>query len=381
MNRIVAAAGAALALLCASASAQTPPNPVMEHFRAYRAALQSGDLAAAENEAAAALAASEQRDGDGGRTAVLAYNLVMTKLMRGDGAGAVQPAQRVLALAQGGAQGVTVGGAQLLLARAQLDAGDEGAAARVETGLADASLGSGDKYPAAVDLGTWALAHQQYDRAQSAWHVAVATSEASPYGADFGSGVARTFEAVALVAGHRNNLTPDLIIQAHDLYTQAKTSLRPLAQQAPLGPAPNMAQQSLATAIAWHGLLRAKLMLDHNDALERAGRVDAFKDDFVVFGADPAHPACELSWHSPSPIFSGAAAMVVFRAHLNAQGEVTESSIVASAGDEQFRDAVSRVFPRWTAERAHDQPADCALERTMFVPVTFVPPSAERSPH
>lgn len=65
----------AIVLAVAGPVAAQAPNPVLTHFRAYRAALESNDLPTAEREAAAALAASEARDGDGGRTAVLALNL------------------------------------------------------------------------------------------------------------------------------------------------------------------------------------------------------------------------------------------------------------------------------------------------------------------
>jgi hypothetical protein len=76
----VAAAFAAL-LTVASATAQT--NPVLQHYRAYAAALERGDLATATTEAQAALAASEARDGDGGRTAVLSLNLATVQLWAG----------------------------------------------------------------------------------------------------------------------------------------------------------------------------------------------------------------------------------------------------------------------------------------------------------
>jgi hypothetical protein len=70
-----------LALVALPAAAQTP-NPVVGHYRAYNAALERGDLATAETEARAALAASEMRDGDGGSTAVLALNLAHVLLQR-----------------------------------------------------------------------------------------------------------------------------------------------------------------------------------------------------------------------------------------------------------------------------------------------------------
>ena len=78
-----AVAAATFWFACVAASAQTP-NPVIQHYRAYQAALDANDFVAAEREAAAALAASEQRDGDGGRTAVLALNLALVRFNHSD---------------------------------------------------------------------------------------------------------------------------------------------------------------------------------------------------------------------------------------------------------------------------------------------------------
>ena len=66
MNKISAVLAALMWSLFAPAAAQAP-NPVLQHYRAYQAALDANDLVAAESEAAAALAASEARDGDGGK--------------------------------------------------------------------------------------------------------------------------------------------------------------------------------------------------------------------------------------------------------------------------------------------------------------------------
>lgn len=64
MVRCVMAAAMMTALCCAPALAQS--NPIVQHYRAYVAAMERGDLSAATAEAEAALAASEARDRDGG---------------------------------------------------------------------------------------------------------------------------------------------------------------------------------------------------------------------------------------------------------------------------------------------------------------------------
>lgn len=70
------------ALFATAAIAQEPPS-VVAYYQQYSAALEHGDLAAAERAAASALAASEQRDGNGGRTPILALNLAGTRVQLG----------------------------------------------------------------------------------------------------------------------------------------------------------------------------------------------------------------------------------------------------------------------------------------------------------
>ena len=144
--------------LAATASAQTgdAPNPVIAHYRAYRAALERNDMAAAEVAAEAALAASEARDGDGGRTAVLAMNLAQARLDRGRTREALAPAQRAhgLALSRGAQSGVDPLLASLILGRAEL-AGDDGNEARLVAALEQAKGRSDvhtEAYAAAIAL-------------------------------------------------------------------------------------------------------------------------------------------------------------------------------------------------------------------------------------
>jgi hypothetical protein len=114
--------------LATAAGAQTP-NPIIEHYRAYRAALERNDLAAAEAAAISALEASEARDGDGGRTGVLVYNLATVRFARNDLSGALAPARRALELAQlrgEAASSVSPILARLLVGRAELAADEPG---------------------------------------------------------------------------------------------------------------------------------------------------------------------------------------------------------------------------------------------------------------
>ncbi|HVV32463.1 MAG TPA: hypothetical protein VHC73_04470, partial [Vitreimonas sp.] len=86
----------ALALVLSTTASHAQQETIGQHYHAYTAALQNGDLATAEREAAAALQLSEAQDGDGGHTAVLALNLATTRLSAGHGADALAPAQQAL---------------------------------------------------------------------------------------------------------------------------------------------------------------------------------------------------------------------------------------------------------------------------------------------
>ncbi|MBC7770712.1 MAG: hypothetical protein H7124_18160, partial [Phycisphaerales bacterium] len=117
MPRFVSWVIAGLAF-CAAAAAQTP-NPVLEHYRAYGDALGRGDLIAAEAAAERAFSASQQRDGEGGRTAVLALNLATVRMLRQNHSGARAPAELALRLSAIAESGVDQLAAALVLGRAE----------------------------------------------------------------------------------------------------------------------------------------------------------------------------------------------------------------------------------------------------------------------
>src|SRR5262245_51388285 len=71
MRSLLALVFAALTLSTAKAQ-ELPDGSVSDHYRAYRAAFDRGDIVGAEAPARAALMVSQARDGEGGRTGVLA---------------------------------------------------------------------------------------------------------------------------------------------------------------------------------------------------------------------------------------------------------------------------------------------------------------------
>src|SRR5262249_11051026 len=150
----------------------------------YRAAVDRGDLAAAETEAAAALEASQARDGNGGRTGVLALNLALARLDAGHRAEAMQPAQLAQSLA-----GDTSGGgralADLVVARTELSRA--GGAERILAALGQPGARDLGAYAfdAASDLGRFSMEQQQYEQAQAAWTRAVELAPGEAFTHDY----------------------------------------------------------------------------------------------------------------------------------------------------------------------------------------------------
>ena len=196
----------AVAVALAPQPAFAQQNSVIEHYRAYNAALERGDVSTAAREAQAALDASQARDGDGGRTAVLALNLATVRLLAGEHDQARMAAQRALDLAHVGAGGVNAALAELIIARANLSmaTGPEAvAAARQLDALLWAPAAEGlpdsDVYLAGEQLGDWAFANRDWVLAQRGWSAAGARAAGAARGENYGLGRARTREGIAIL--------------------------------------------------------------------------------------------------------------------------------------------------------------------------------------
>ena len=168
----------ALMAFLGSAAAAQQANPVMDNYHAYMAALQRGDRAGAEAPAAAALEASQARDGEGGRTAVLAFNLARLRVTLAKYAEAIEPASIAVRLsqAQGAASGVDPVLAQIISGRAELGADRRNAGAHLRTALVAANGRrdlDDDAYVAAVELGRWAYTSQYFDVMRTAYEAAI----------------------------------------------------------------------------------------------------------------------------------------------------------------------------------------------------------------
>ena len=373
---------AAFVALSAAPQAVAQTNTVLQHYRAYTAALERGDLQTAATEAQAALDASVARDGDGGRTAVLTLNLASVHLMAGRPEQARPVAQRALELARAGAEGVDPAMAEVVFARAAL-AVDANAAAAAQLNAALATPGAqalpaAEIYTASAQLGNWALANEDFDLAQSAWSMAGAHPEGSEFGEAYGLGLARTSEAIAIIMGELDRgsrIGADEGVAAHALLGEAVRVLSPLTVESPQLEL-TVAQKTFSTARVWLLALRSKQRADGRRLPDVPSEAEGDADGLNELGSvDLSRPRCLMRIvPEPMPRYpttSQVAAVMVFL-RVNAEGEIVSHQIVARAGSEQFAEAVERVVGRWRIARREEGSApNCRMESTLLAPVNF----------
>lgn len=375
-----------VALLVFPSAAQTPSNPVVEHYRAYREALDREDFTAAVREAEQALAASEARDGDGGRTAVLALNLATARLLGGDAAGAVAPANRALALAQAGAPGVDATFAALIVGRGELAASGRPGADRLrailEDGAALASVPASEIYVAATELGLWASNERDFDTAELAWATAVAHPEGSIYGERYGLGRALTGQGVTLVRrgigrSGRERVSSWEANEANEILSRAIETLAPLANEDAPGLELTLAQRAFAEALAWREALRMKALADGrrirdiaqtegSDGLTEVGPM-RLGTPRCLYSLDPTPPP----EYPATQVMEGGIAAVVVRFVVDPEGVVQPPVVVAHIGDESFGRAVERVAPLWRLTKREDSPDPCRSGLSLVRTVLF----------
>lgn len=381
-------AAAMLGALCLAPIASAQSNPIVQHYRAYVAALERGDLDTAVSEAQAAVAASEARDGDGGRTAVLLLNLSTVQLQAGRPEQARQNAQRALDLARAGAEGMNPTLAELVIARATLaTSGDTEAGAAAAANLLAllndspaGALSDQDFYWAGAELGNWGLAHNDYELGRSGWAFAGAHAAGSPFGEVYGLGRARTNEGVAIVLGELSRadggrIDEDEGHEAYALLSEGARVLHPLSQiEAPTLQL-TLGQQTYAEARAWMLALGAKLAVDGHDVPEAPAEAQGDADGLSEIGpVDITRPRCMMRVVArPPPRYPNyrqvAAVVLFFR--IGADGQILAHQVAARAGSPEFADAIERVVGRWRVERMDDSPPNCRMEASLLQTVSF----------
>lgn len=379
----------ALAVAFAAPQASAQQNSVIEHYRAYVAALERGDEQAAAHAAQAAYDASYARDGDGGRTGVLALNLAAISMLAGEFETARSAGQRALSLAQSGAVGVDANYAEVIIARANLalvSDGPEGAAAaeRLDALLnapTRSTLPDADLYLAATQLGAWGFVHNNWEIAQRAWAVAGAHPAGSPFGETFGLGRARTYEGIAIVLAElqdrrRSRIDEDAATNAHELLSEATRILAPASQIESPTLELTVAQQAYAEARAWMLALRSKMQADGRPLPTLPQEAQGDADGLSELGpVDITRPRCMMRVVArPEPRYPdlGQVAAVVLFYRVNAEGEIIAYQVAARAGSEEFAEAIERVAGRWRVERMEDSAPNCRMEASLLQAVRFV---------
>lgn len=398
-----------------AAGAQQPatPSPVMQHYRAYRAALDQGNLQAAETEAASALAASVEQHGDGGHTGVLAVNLAGVRLTLNENAAAVEPARRALTIAetQGAASGVNTTTARLLLGRAELPDGGVAAQDRLTQAIVAARDGAdieGEAYPATVELGATAYASGRYALARDAW----ATSRLFVGGsqvnrayalavADIGEAMARfrlqekrpvrvsTGALLGSTSGSTQTvgakLTPaQEYAQIDAMFTEALDLLHDQAMADERGGALTLAQGMYAQAMAWKCVLLAKLQSERR--LEfKVLQPKHSRTEVAATGAQsqeckrrlvavplPRYPTevrvedGELAEHVDDGV-----GVVVLKLLSDETGKVVRVQVAASVGGQAYLDSVNAVVGQWFFAAEDPTDAACRLPREVFTAIPF----------
>lgn len=376
-----------LALLASPALAQEASNPIVDHFRAYRAAQDRGDLAGAEREAAAALAASVARDGEGGRTGVLAINLAQARIDLGHDRDAVEPARRAqaIAAARGEASGVSGVLAELLVRRGELVEGDDGSAARLQSALEaaaqDPDLGD-QTFEAAGRLAAWQLRERNYDASIADWDIAIAAMQGDEAAARMSRAQAYIGRATTLAAADRvraryrtgTHITIGPQEAAVEDYAQAIRTVEPLTRERAPNDALTQPQLVYSQALAWRNLLHARMDAMGWEDLDR----EAYFNGLLYPRGDSPAPSCpmhlidepEPRWPMSQSIQGHLAAMTL-RFVTNEAGETEEASVVAVAGDQDFRDAVERVISRWRLVPTDAAPAVCNKAAVHFIQYLF----------
>jgi hypothetical protein len=379
-----AAVVAAALAVAAAASAQQPPDPIVASFREYRAALERGDLPAAEAAAAAALAASEAAQGR--RTAVLALNLANVRLELGGDHDALTPARTALELATAGADsGVDARLASLTLGRAELAADERDGGQRLVAAIAAAESDTelaGDVYSAAAALGAWTIERQQYDVAENAWTTAVKVSAgtADPTFARARALMGQGATIFLRNAAPRERQTGSRITKistldaqgASDAFTAAQELLMPAAYaDIPPGARLTAGQLAFAEAMAWQGALLARLeSLDETLPVMGLLRMPAYD------GAN----RCRMRGFNSGPqiqypteaLFRYGVGAVVAHFALNPDGTVRSRTIAASIPPGPLAEAFEKTLPNWQVEKSSTARPNCRIPSSYYVAMRFV---------
>ena len=323
---------------------------------------------------------------------MLAFNLANVLLLDNRAAEALEPARRAFAIAAARgpqASGVSPVVARLFVERAALASGEAGAVERLNAAL-DAAIAAQadpqDIYQAAIELGEGLLSQERYETAQSPLAVAIQNVPAEGSAGDsarfrahlalgralmMSSRIEGVLSDVPLL-GTRIRVQPDTRPEEGALahFNAAIDLARPYAGMLAEDRSLTRAQQDLARAMAWRGVLRARMVSLRIPIAEddRGGvswaRGGAICDMELVAVPAPRYPREALSRYRV-----GAAVVYLVT---NAQGEATNVSVAAAVGGPAFVEAVNTVAAEWHMRLRGTPSEDCSMEIVTLRPIVFV---------
>jgi hypothetical protein len=366
---------ALVTLTAAAASAQT--NPIVEHYRAYQAAIDHGDLATAEREAEAALQASEQRDGDSGHTAALALNLAVVRLSEGHAADALAPAQRARGLAEtNSTSGVDVRFARLVEAHAAFlmqqgatPVADAPPAAAPPPQLIDALAAMrsddpwGDEiFSAAADLAQWQFAHRQYHEAAASWEIAVGASSALPDAAHVKAATQVKMAGALIMQGATERFTTDSATKTRTALVEALNMLSADLHRLAPSEQPSTSMREYAAGLAWYRVFRYLIDSQHVQAPNQPAWALTDRDE-----SEP-HVACKMTIRAqPLPQYpahqsnNGGVGAVTLYWETDDTGAFRRIEVIAAVGAD-FADSVRAVMNRWRMVKAEGSSEGCTMQ-------------------
>jgi tetratricopeptide (TPR) repeat protein len=332
---------AALALCVGLGGAAADPDPVMTPYRAFKEARAKDDLVAAEASAAQALAASQARDGRGGSTAALAFNLALVRLDLKRPADAVAPARLAVELAEAGAKGVDPLTARLLLGEAELTADPKAN----EDGLAKALKAAETRpdlddfaYSAAMALVKAAVATHRPDNIVLAWRSAATHAAGAHSETALVRGRALTEVAISLVGERRFK-------ESHDAIDEAIFLLAPLSPEQP-DDRFTVGESYLADAMAVRAALGAvDGDTNHKSKFEFTGSRSLPGAAPLCGGRITPRPYPEFPRR---PLMVGEVGAVVVRFATDADAKVTSVRALSTIVNPDFRKAVENPRIKWT---------------------------------
>lgn len=377
--RVVLALSAVLPL----AAAAQDVDPVLVNYREYRAALERGDLAAAETAATTAFAVSHTAHGS--RTAVLALNLANLRLELGKPYDALTPARVAHELATASAAaGVDPIAAALTLGRAEIAANNRAGARRLldafEAAEGQTALDT-DVYNAAVALGRWGNEDNDYTAARIAWGRAARLAHTTD-DPSFAHARAAMSQGVAIaragfdrsMLGHVGidwTLSPADAKAASDALSIAQLLLRERAfsDRPPAGELTPV-QLLYAHTLAWQAAVFAK-------AQALGDRVPSpLTTDLVI--SESALCVIRVTRAGNAIVFPaealdrwGVGAVVVHLA-LDGNGATTSRGIAAAVPPGALAEGISPAVAGWNTEKDRSAAPGCVMPTALFVPMHFV---------